>query len=222
MKVLAAAIFFITSVTAESAHLWVFLGEAAAMDVAMNASLLEKESSGIEFAVDDVGHDYHDHGELVRDHTDVSVQANTNNNEGPADKTGAGEKEDVVSMKDVLAELKAVAKNQADTMDAVDAIAKNQADMNDRLEELEGTSKKSWTNTIWEHLTPGNLLILHRAFKLYVTPAASTKVVCNTVVNQFVDSSTAEPICDSLSYAVDLVDVDAVKKVKDEVINLID
>ena len=57
---------------------------------------------------------------------------------------------------------------------------------------------------------------IYQAVAPSATPAATTKFVCNTVVNQFVDPSTAEPFCDTISYAVDLV------KVKDEVINLID
>ena len=56
-----------------------------------------------------------------------------------------------------------------------------------------------------------------------VMPAAAptTKLACNTAVNQFIDSSAAQPICDTLSYAVESVDL---TKVKDEVkvINLIE
>ncbi len=56
-----------------------------------------------------------------------------------------------------------------------------------------------------------------------VMPAAAptTKLACNTVVNQFIDSSAAQPICDTLLYAVESVDL---TKVKDEVkvINLIE
>lgn len=227
MKVLAAAIFLIASATAESAYLdWrVFLPgagdetESAVMDVVMNASLLEKVSSSIEFAVDDVGHEDR---EWVRSIAEVSMEANTNNNEdpGPTDESGAGEKEGKVPMMTILPKLDANEKTQAD-MNA--RLLEELADMNARLKELESKGKKSWfdTNVIWEYLTPGNLFTLYRLLKPYVAPDATTKVVCKTVVNQFVDSSTTEPICDSLSYAVDLVDVDLVK-VKDEVINLID
>eukprot|EP00986_Skeletonema_menzelii_P007829 scaffold3115_cov132-Skeletonema_menzelii.AAC.4 len=90
-----------------------------------------------------------------------------------------------------------------------------------RLEEKESKSSWSWfdTSTIMTYLTTaGGLVRLYQAVAPSVAPAATTKFACNTLVNQFVDSSTdpPEPVCDTLSYAVDLV------KVKDEVINLID
>ena len=88
-----------------------------------------------------------------------------------------------------------------------------------RLEEKESKSSWSWfdTSTIMNYLTTAvGLVRLYQAVAPSVAPAATMKFACNTVVTQFVDSSTAEPVCDTLSYAADLV------KVKDEVINLID
>ena len=145
MKVLAAAIFLIASVTAESAYLdlGVFPGaggetKAAAMDAVMNVSLLEKVSSGIEFAVDDVGHD-----EWVRSLAEVSMEANTNantntnTNEDPAEETGAGEKEETVLLKALIAK-------NADITDELRAV-------NARLEELEskkGSCRSSVVTTL--------------------------------------------------------------------------
>ncbi len=60
-----------------------------------------------------------------------------------------------------------------------------------------------------------NLNSLYKAVAPSATPAPTTNI-CNIVANKFVDPSTAEPICDTLSYAVDLVKV----KVEDEVIDL--
>ena len=98
-----------------------------------------------------------------------------------------------------------------------------------KLAELE--SKESWFDTsgisinsvVGVLATAGqvawglkNLNSLYKAVAPSATPTTTTNNICNTVVNKFVDPSTAEPICDTLSYAVDLVKV----KVEDEVIDL--
>ena len=88
-------------------------------------------------------------------------------------------------------------------------------DLKVRLAEVESKckSKTSWfdANSANGYLAVG--IKLYELVAPSITPAATatTKFVCNTVVNQFVDSSTAEPICDTVSYAMD-------EKIKDEVI----
>eukprot|EP00984_Skeletonema_dohrnii_P032040 scaffold25427_cov78-Skeletonema_dohrnii-CCMP3373.AAC.2 len=95
-----------------------------------------------------------------------------------------------------------------------------------RLEEVERKSKASWCDTskIMGYLSTASMFVkLYQVVGPSVMPAAAptTKLACNTVVNQFIDSSAAQPICDTLSYAVESMDL---TKVKDEVkvINLIE
>ena len=97
-----------------------------------------------------------------------------------------------------------------------------------RLEEVERKSMASWydTSTIMGYLSTASMFVkLYQVVVPSVMPAAAptTKLACNTAVNQFIDSSAAQPICicDTLSYAVESVDL---TKVKDEVkvINLIE
>ena len=221
-------------------------GLAAAADDATDAIPLQEDSSGIVADCVDDGIDElvreviqenppEERGvrpewkEQVGWHRKEDMYSTQDNNEGVVDKTGKDEE----LLNAQLSKLKAKAKIQADKEEELRELLaeemKEKEVLKAKLAELE--SKESWFDTsgisinsvVGVLATAGqvawglkNLNSLYKAVAPSATPTTTTNNICNTVVNKFVDPSTAKPICDTLSYAVDLVKV----KVEDEVIDL--
>eukprot|EP00985_Skeletonema_marinoi_P035372 scaffold46376_cov445-Skeletonema_marinoi.AAC.1 len=196
------------------------------VDVVTDESLLEEERHEFD-AADDNNHDEEEQGILPewnekvdRDREEDIVTQSSNEDKGLGNKADEN---------DALL-VKAILKIQADKEEELrkrlaDEMKEKEA-LKTRLEEVERKSKASWydTSTIMGYLSTASMFVkLYQVVVPSVMPAAAptTKLACHTVVNQFVDSSAAQPICDTLLYAVESVDL---TKVKDEVkvINLIE
>ena len=201
-----------------------FGGGTDIVDVVTGESLLEQERREFD-AADNNNHDEEEQGILPERNEKVDQRREENIFTQSSNEEGLGNKADE---NDAL--LKAFVRIQADKEEELrkrlaDEMKEKEA-LKARLEEVESKSNASWydLNTIMGYWSTASMFWkVYQVVAPSVTPAAAptTKLACNTVVNQFVDASTAQPICDTLSYAVESVDL---TKVKDEVkvINLIE
>ena len=216
-----------------------FGGGSDIVDVVTGESLLEHER-----LVFDAGHDNnHDddekeqgilpeRNEKVDQHSEedsVTVTQSSNEDEGLVNKADADENDALLK-----AVLRIQAVKEEELWKRLAEEMKEKEALKARLEEIERKSESSWfdTSTAVGYLSTSMSLagMVWKVFQV-VTPSPSvtsaaaptTRLACNTVVNQFVDASTAQPICDTLSYAVESVDLTKVKdEVKVKVINLIE
>lgn len=189
------------------------------VDVVTDESLLEQERR--EFVAADneeqgILPEWNDKVDQRREEDIITQSSNEEGLGNKADENDAVLKAVLMIQADKEEELR---KRLADEMKEKEALKA-------RLDEVESKSKASWydLNTIMGYWSTASMFWkVYQVLAPSVTPAAAptTKLACNTVVNHFVDASTAQPICDTLSYAVESVDL---TKVKDEVkvINLIE